>query len=70
MNQRIGASLLILFTLAALILVLLSAGYIAIGSVSFDFYIAAFPPTLQIISLLIIFCIGCYWFMRTLPHKK
>lgn len=70
MNQRIGASLLILFTLAALILVLLSAGYIAIDHVSFDFYFAPFPPALQLISLLIIFCIGCYWFIRTVSHKK
>ena len=68
MNQRIGASLLILFSLTALVLVLLSAGYIAIGRVSFDFYIARFPPARQILSLLIVFCIGCYGFIRARPQ--
>jgi hypothetical protein len=65
MNRRIGASFLILFILAALILVLLSAGSTEIGNVSFDFYTVPLPPALQIISLLlIIFCIGCYSFIR------
>jgi hypothetical protein len=64
MKKRIGASLLILFTLAALFLYLLSAGNFAIGNVSFDIYFVPFPSALQIIPLLIVFCAGCYWFLR------
>jgi hypothetical protein len=64
MVQRISAIILILFAVAALILVLLTVGDFAIDHFMLDFYIRPLPWSAPIFSLLVLLCIGLFWLWR------
>jgi ABC-type polysaccharide/polyol phosphate export permease len=63
MAQRVSTMMLILFAVAALILVLLIVG-IATGYVTLDIYFRPLPRSVQIISLLVLLCAGLFWLWR------